>query len=248
MNHIEIGSGDVPTVVFGHGWGRSHRDFIPVAEAIAPYARSLLLDLPGFGETPRPPQNWGSADYADHVAAFVRQKTTGKIIWVGHSYGGRIGLRLGVRHPDLLSGMVLVAAAGVPMQKSLLTQVKSRIRQMQFKWLKSRAADQKEIDALEDRFGSPDYVQSRKTGMRDIFLAAIREDQSPDLHRITVPTTFIYGSNDTETPVETGRRMQALIAGAELVECPEFDHIGVLDRGRHQIALSVKEMLKGAAQ
>lgn len=243
MNHIEIGAGDRPLVVFGHGWARSHRDFIPVAEAITPFARSILLDLPGFGETPRPAENWGSAEYADHVASFVAQKTKGQILWVGHSFGGRIGLRLGVRHPTLLKGMVLVSAAGLPAQRSLVTQYKARVRQMYFKFLRNRATDQSKIDALEARFGSPDYVASGEMGMRDIFLSAIREDQTSELPKIKCPTTLIYGAKDGETAPEIGVRLQAGIKDAKLIVCPEFDHISVLDRGRHQIALSVKEMI-----
>ena len=244
MNHIEIGKCATPDVVFGHGWGRTHHDFIPVAEAIAPFARSILLDLPGFGETPRVADNWGSVEYADHIAQFIRQKTDSKIIWVGHSFGGRIGLRLAVRHADILRGMVLIASAGVPVHKSLRTRLYASARQMQFRFLKTRAADQQALEKLEQKFGSADYIESRRTGMRDVLLNVIREDQSVDLPQITTPTKIVYGAKDTETPVEIGQKLQGLIPGSKLIVCPEFDHIGVLDRGRHQIALVLKEMLQ----
>lgn len=246
MNHIEIGTSDKPLVVFGHGWARTHKDFIPVAEAIAPYARSILLDFPGFGVSPKLAQDWGSADYADHVAKFVKDKTDEKIIWVGHSYGGRVGLRLGANHPDILAGLVLVAAAGVPRKRTFWAKQKASWRQKQFRFLRSRAASQSEKDVLEKRFGSVDYVMSQEIGMRDVFLNAVREDQTNDLHKIKASTDLIYGANDTETPVEIGQAIQSKINGSNLIVCPQFDHIGVLDRGRHQIALSIKEMLEGA--
>ena len=231
-------------MVFAHGWGRTHRDFIPVAEALAPCAASVLLDLPGFGQTPRPEAAWDTADYADALAEALRGGLCPvPVVWVGHSFGGRIGLRLAVRHPDLLSGLVLVAAAGVPRAQPLAAQVRGRWLGWRFRRLKAAARDDAALAALEERFGSADYVQSRRDGLRDIFLKVVAEDQTPDLGRITVPTTLIYGGRDTETPPELGRRMAARIPRAEYVELPPFDHLSVLDRGRHQIALAVKEKL-----
>ncbi len=244
MHHIAIGRRGAPGVVFAHGWGRSHRDFIPTAEALAPVARAVLPDLPGFGATPRPEAAWDTGDYADAMAEALRGGLVdGPVVWVGHSFGGRIGLRLAVRHPDLLTGLVLVAAAGIPRAQPLVEQLRGRWRSRQFRRLKARATDQAALEALEDRFGSPDYVQSRRDGLRDIFLKTIAEDQSADLRRINLPVTLIYGGRDTETPPDLGRRMANAIPGAEYVQLDPCDHISVLDRGRHQIALAVKEKL-----
>src|SRR5690554_2050299 len=120
MNYVQIGKGPAPAVIFAHGWARTHRDFIPAAESLSGHMASLLVDLPGFGETPRPPEGWTTADYADHMAGFIREHVDGPIVYVGHSFGARVGLRLAVRHPELLSGLVLVAGAGLPTQRPAL--------------------------------------------------------------------------------------------------------------------------------
>ena len=244
LHRLTIGTDGAPGVVFAHGWGRSHRDFIPAAEALSTVARSVLLDLPGFGASPRPEAAWDTCDYADAIAEALRGGLVkGPVVWVGHSFGGRIGLRLAVRHPDLLCGLVLVAAAGIPRAQSVAARLRGRWRSWRFRQLKARAADDAALHALEERFGSADYVQSRRDGLRDIFLKTIAEDQSTDLPRIALPTTLIYGGRDTETPPEIGRRMARAIPGTEYVELEPCDHISVLDRGRHQIALAVKEKL-----
>jgi pimeloyl-ACP methyl ester carboxylesterase len=90
-------------------------------------------------------------------------------------------------------------------------------------------------------------VQSGELGIRDIFLNSVREDQSPDLSRIKTPTVLLYGAADTETPPDMGRRIAGMIPGAKFLELPEFDHISVLHRGHHVIALRAKEMVEGAA-
>ncbi|MBU1174458.1 MAG: alpha/beta hydrolase [Alphaproteobacteria bacterium] len=244
MHFIEIGEGDRPSVVFAHGWGRSHHDFIPAAESLGATARSMLVDLPGFGQTPRPDVAWDTRQYADYIASFLAEQGIGRVIWVGHSFGGRIGLRLARHHPDLLGGLIVVAGAGMPRQRVYFERVRNDLRRRQFRVLKWLAgADEARRDALEKRFGSPDYVESKRLGLRDIFLATIAEDQSPDLPDITVRTELLYGAKDGETPVEIGQRMAALIPGARLTIFPEYDHFSILNRGHHVIALRAKALL-----
>lgn len=247
LHSIEIGTKGAPHVVFGHGWGRTHRDFIPVAEALAPVARCHLLDLPGFGDSPRPEAAWSTQDYADHLLRHVTKDLgVERFIWVGHSFGGRIGLRLGAQQAPL-DHLVIVAGAGVPRDISRVDRIKRRVRGARFKALKRFARSDAALAKLEHRFGSADYVQSRELGMRDIFLRTISEDQTDSIGAITCPTSLIYGAKDTETPPQIGRKIADQITGSSYIECPEFDHISILDRGRHQIALTIKSALAKAS-
>lgn len=246
MHSILIGKGERPEIVFAHGWARSHHDFIPAAEALIAQHRSILVDLPGFGATPRPAEGWDTRQYADFVAGFIREKIGAPVVWVGHSFGGRVGMRLGVQHPDVLKGLVLVAAAGLRIdERSAWRRLKGRWRSVEFRRLRKAATTEDEIVALEKRFGSPDYVQSRETGLRDIFLKSVNEDQAPDLPRITTPTVVMNGANDTETTPEMGRRIASLIPNARFLLLPELDHISVLHRSHHIIALRAKELVEG---
>lgn len=243
-NLVQIGDSRKPAVVFGHGWGRTYRDFIPVAEALAPIACSYLIDFPGFGDSPRPQDAWGTQDYADHmVAVLSADYGLDQYSWVGHSFGGRVGMRIAAHYPSTIQHLVLVASAGVPRTISTLTRLRGRRRGIEFKLRKSFAKSPEQLEALENQYGSLDYIHSREIGLRDIFVRTVNEDQSGELPRITCPTTLIYGGKDTETPVEIGEKIAAGISRSRLIVCPDYDHISILDRGRHQIALSVKEQL-----
>jgi pimeloyl-ACP methyl ester carboxylesterase len=247
MNFIEIGDGDKPTVVFAHGWARSHHDFIPAAEALGTVAKSILIDLPGFGVTPRPDAGWDTKDYADHVASFLKDKDLGPIVWVGHSFGGRVGLRLAVHHPDLLAGLIIVAGAGIPRPRSAWSRFRGKLRQRQFKLLRALAGkDERRRANLEKTYGSPDYIQSKELGLRDIFIKTVTEDQSADLPKIKARTELLYGALDTETPAVIGQRMADLIPDARLTVFPAFDHISIVHRGHHIIALRAKMLLEKA--
>ncbi|MBY6089732.1 alpha/beta fold hydrolase [Pseudooceanicola sp. 502str34] len=248
MHSTTIGDAGLPDVVMAHGWDRTHADFILAAESLAPVARCHLLDLPGFGASPRPEASWGTADYADHVAEEMQQRLGRPFLWVGHSLGGRIGLRLGVHHGRALTGLVLVAPAGVPRRRSEWQKLRGDLRGAKFRFLRKRAKDEAEVIELEKKYGSIDYVHSRETGLRDIFLNTVNEDQSLDIGRITTPTSLVFGAEDSETPPELGLRMQRLIPGSSLTVVPGLDHISVLFRGRHQLAAIVKDMLRETGQ
>jgi pimeloyl-ACP methyl ester carboxylesterase len=243
MKLTTIGAAGKPNVVFAHGWARTYRDFIPVAESLEPIARSVLIDLPGFGATPAPSAAWGTKEYADQLHSVLAAKLKEPYIWVGHSFGGRIGLRMAVQYPQALSGLVLIASAGIPRTRSEMDIFKGNMRQKLFKFKKSRAKDADELDALERQYGSLDYIHSAEIGMRDVFLATINEDQTESAKTITTPTQLIYGARDTETPPEIGQRLAKLIPDAVYTECPGLDHISVLSRGRQQIARTIKDML-----
>ena len=130
-----------------------------------------------------------------------------------------------MRHPERLKGLVVVAGAGIPRQRVFFDRMRNDIRRRQFRFLRALAgADEARRDALEKRFGSPDYVHSKQIGMRDIFLKTIAEDQSPDLPRIGLRTELLYGEKDGETPVEIGARIAALIPNARLTVLPAYDH------------------------
>ncbi len=247
MNHVCIGNENATPVVFAHGWARTHHDFIQVAESLAPVANSILLDLPGFGDTPRPDDTWGSEEYADHCAGFLQQRALPPVIWVGHSFGGRVGMQMAVRHPQLLAGLVLVASAGIPVPGTSGRQWRRKARQLRFKLAKRKANSAEEIALLEKQYGSADYIHSAEIGLRDIFVKVISENQTEDAKTIATPTRLVYGNKDNDTPVSIGETLNQLIDNSQLTSCPEFGHIDILSRGRHQIALAIKDLISGAA-
>jgi pimeloyl-ACP methyl ester carboxylesterase len=244
MFYEKRGGQDGMPIVFAHGWGRDHADFIPVAELIDDAAPLILLDLPGFGKTPRPADDWTTQEYAVAAKDFL-EKEFGitRFKWVGHSFGGRIGLRLACMKDSPVDHLFIVAGAGVKLPQPMMRRLKSKWRGWQFKRQKGEAKTEDELIALEKKFGSPDYVQSRETGMRDIFIKTVQEDQTENLSKISCPTTLLYGAEDTETPPALGKALHGAISQSKYVESPEFDHFTILSRGRHQLTTLILETL-----
>lgn len=237
---------DRPRLVWGHGWGQSGAALKPLADILTPFASSSLIDFPGFGASPNPPEHWGTAEYADLVAQWMTAFPAERRIWIGHSFGGRIGIQLASRRPELLSGLVLIASAGLRRRRSFGERLRFQVRRTAFRTARRFVKDGPQLDRLRERFGSADY---RSAGaLRPILTRVVNEDLSEAAKAVRCPALLIYGTADTETPPEFGRRFHQLIPGSELVLLEGFNHLSVLSEGRHQVALRIRQFLERIAQ
>ncbi|MDR2930006.1 MAG: alpha/beta fold hydrolase [Propionibacteriaceae bacterium] len=93
-----------PDIVFLHGLLGSGRNWTTVATSMSPLS-SALVDLPNHGE----------AAWTDHlsydlvcddVATYLASLDEPPYL-VGHSFGGRVAMLVGLRHPELLRGLVI---------------------------------------------------------------------------------------------------------------------------------------------
>lgn len=245
LNFVEFGSGALE-LIWAHGWGHSHKAFLAVAEGLGDGYRHVLLDFPGFGASLLPPSPWGTIDYAECVAEWLKTRPKTQRVWIGHSFGCRVGIRLAARHPELLDGLVLVAAAGIPRPLSLLARIRRRIRQWSFKLGKALARTEAAREKLRNQFGSPDYKNAGP--LRATFVKVVNENLSDDAAAIKLPVKLIYGEADTETPVVLGRLFEKRIAGAKLTVLPRYGHVDILSAGQFQLQAQIKDFLRSVAQ
>jgi len=238
--------GDVPAraplLLWAHGWGHTYQNLLPLAEATRRAGRSILLDLPGFGASPPPPEAWGTEDYADAVAEWLARRGAERRVWIGHSFGARVGLQLAARHPEMLDGLFLIAAAGLPRQRSLPQCARLAARRWAFRVARHLTPEGPARDRLRARFGSGDYA--RAGPLRPILVKAVNENLTEIARAIRCPTVLIYGDRDTETPPEIGTRFNALIPQSRLIVLRGFDHWSVLTDGRHQVVQRLSEFVE----
>ena len=231
----------LPHIVWGHGWNMSSAALLPMAESLVRFGFSTLIDFPGFGRSPIPKETWGTADYADSVAAWLESLPAAPRLWVGHSFGCRVGIQIAARHPGLLSGMVLIAAAGLPRRRTLLERLRLQGRRRAFQIAKMIVPEGPKRDRLRSRFGSVDYQAA--AAMRPIFVKVVNEDLTAIAPKVDCPVLLIYGADDKDTPPELGVRFQCLIPGAKLVVLDGFDHLGIINQGRHQTVQQIQRFL-----
>ena len=231
-----------PLLVWAHGWGQTHAALLPLAESMRRAAPSVLIDFPGFGESPLPPTPWGTADYADAIAEWLVTVESSRRIWIAHSFGCRVGLQLAARHPQAVAGLFLVAAAGLPRQRSAIERARLGAHRWAFRLMRSLTPEGPARDRLRERFGSADYRQAG--ALRPILIKTVGEDLSESARAVRCPTVLVYGDHDRETPPEIGERLKELIQESQLYVLRGFDHWTVLTEGRHQLLQRLGEFVE----
>ncbi len=214
VEYEDTGTGK--TVVMLHGWKDDLRTFDDITQSLSDSFRVVRVDLPGFGGSEAPHDDWALNDYVGFVRDFLDKLHIKPDILAGHSFGGRItikGVATGMLQPKKI---VLISSAGVARRKTLKNSVLAALAKV------GRAATaippfsfwKQEIRRrLYEALGS-DYF--RAGALRGTFLNTIKEDLSEIAKDITVPTLIIWGSADDTTPINEGRRLNQLISGSRL--------------------------------
>lgn len=117
------GDPDAPRIVCLHGVTGHGRHFARLAERLSGQFHVLAPDLIGHGDSPSEPP-WS---IAAHLAAIEGSVGDRPAVWIGHSFGARLGHELAVRRRDLVQGLVhLDPAIYVPPHVALFAAENAR--------------------------------------------------------------------------------------------------------------------------
>lgn len=108
-----------PDFVLVHGIGVSARSYGPTAVALAQHGDVHLLDLPGYGRSPRPDRDMTIEDHAAMVGRYLKEKDLDHPVVVGHSMGTQVVAELAADFPEEVDHIVLIAPVVVPDAHSL---------------------------------------------------------------------------------------------------------------------------------
>lgn len=220
INYINKGQGDV--VLLLHGWGSNLKAFTSLINLLKTKYRVLALDYPGFGESDVLRQSFCIDDYCDIVIEFLKKLKVDAVTLIGHSYGGRIILKLNNikdRLPFKITKNVLIDAAGLKDKKNL----KVKLKIFTFKTLKKvlliLPIDKNKknvlIDKMRKKFGSSDYSSATKV-MQETLIKSVNEDLSFCLENMN-ETLIIWGDKDIVTPMWMAKYMESKISNSGLV-------------------------------
>src|SRR5439155_7792435 len=108
ISTMEAGAGR--PVVLLHGLGATKASFLPTLAALAGSQRTIAIDLPGFGDSVKPlGARYDASFFARSVAALLDALELERADVVGNSMGGRVAIELGLRHPDRVRRLALLA-------------------------------------------------------------------------------------------------------------------------------------------
>ncbi len=231
------------SLVFLHGWRSRKEVWSPVIQKllVMNYQLSVYsMDLPGFGGSqwsqplPNPPLKRGGktagmtvGDYAEVAKGFIEKLELKNVVLVGHSFGGRVGIKLAAMYPQLLSKLVLVDSAGfaISQNKKSAMNFAAKIAKPFFAPKFMQGLRKK----IYQKIGAEDYLATPQ--LQKTFVNVVGEDLTSDMQKINCPTLIIFGENDKETPPSTGLKMQILINSIPSSDGMALSH----DRAKFQI-------------
>ena len=239
--YVEQGSG--PLVFFGHGLLASKEMFRAQIDALSDRYRCVSVDWPGHADSGPPPEGWDFWRMAEDTAEFVRDvlgETTG--VFCGLSQGGFGFMRLALRHPEMVRGLVLMDTSAAPEPAENLepyrelaeavrngddetrrgaTGVAAAILYGQTWRDANPEALEHEIQLMLSHDREGQYVADHAVFDRD--------DISDQISAITAPTLVICGEDDIATVPEKSQFIASQIAGSELVMIPDAGHHSALE-------------------
>jgi haloalkane dehalogenase len=228
LAHVDEGHG--APVVMWHGeptWSFLWRRVaVPVLEA---GHRVILPDLPGFGRSDKPTDpGWYS--YDRHVAAgaaLLEALDVRDATFVVHDWGGPVGLRLAVEHPERVARLVIMDTGlftGEQRMSEAWRQFAAfveRTEDLPVGMLVRGGCHSDPGEAVVAAYDAPFPTPAAKAGARAFpgmiplapdqpgaadgrrVLAALREDRRP--------TLMLWGAEDPVLPPATGERFAAAI-------------------------------------
>ena len=228
-------SGSGPPLILGHSLFCTRAMWDGVLERLEGYT-VINVELRGHGESTAtaPFDLW---DLVDDWTAILDAEGHNVAVCGGLSTGGFTGMRMALKFPQRVRGLVLfdTASEGEP-----------RMQQFQYGflgWLYQTTGVLPVKKLAKSMFGSytrqhvPQRVSELITEVRQFdrrqlghAMSAVFGRQSVDLSQIRLPTLIAVGEEDQATPPHQGRQMAGQIAGSELHLIPKAGHLSAVEQ------------------
>jgi pimeloyl-ACP methyl ester carboxylesterase len=217
-----------PPIVFLHGLTFERASWYPIVARLGAGIESVLVDLPGHGDTPGPPPTTLDA-LAERVYELVAALAIERPLLVGHSLSGALALTYAARFPTC---GVLDVDQGVHVQPfaTLIRAMEPSLRGDAFAQVFHPFEESIGIDALPEDIRAP--IVARRRVRQDLVLGYWRElfESEPAqlqariderLALIDVPVLALFGQ-----PVSDEDRTRfARLAYARIEEWPGTGHM-----------------------
>jgi pimeloyl-ACP methyl ester carboxylesterase len=254
LHYRELGSRDNPTILFSHLLGPwSSEVFDPLVAEVKDDFHIVTVDLHGHGQSGyRTPMTLD--DITDDYYQLLTGLNLSKVIWIGHSIGGMIGMRMALAHPQSIQSLVLIATTA----RLDPPQLREQVWQL---WQLFRDGHREDIaDPALPFFFSPTTFKNQRglveegrktliktgdaTGRFEVARAVLdRADISSQIHAITVPTLVIAGKDDPSATPAEAQVIASRIPKAELKVIDDTGHMVVLEK-TGEVTQAIENFLK----
>jgi len=212
---LEGGAG-APLVVLHHSTGNP--GWVPIFERLAERFRTIVPDLPGYGQSERPEWAREARDIAILVNRLLQRLKLGPITLVGLGFGGFIAAELATMNQQALSGLVLIGAAGLqPNQGEILDQMLIDYHEYVEAGFRDgeayhRALGDDPVAAFKELWDFSREMTARLAWRPYMFNRRL----APLLGEVDTSTLVIWGEKDDVVPVSCAHQYAAALPNATL--------------------------------
>lgn len=208
-------------IVLLHGWGATSSKLEPLEASLNKLGwKTQNIKLPGF-ELPVPNIAWNLDDYVNYVLGEIKFK--GEYVLFGHSFGGRVAIKMAVSQKGNLAGIALCAAGGLSRLtswKRYLFLILAKIGKL-FLIIPSLGNLLRRV--IYRVSGGQDY--NRASGiMKEILKNIVSERLELIIQTINIPTLILWGTEDKVTPFSDALLLKQKIKNAKLVRFADHGH------------------------
>jgi pimeloyl-ACP methyl ester carboxylesterase len=247
----EAGPEDGRPVLALHGWPQHHWAYRDLLADPPPGLRIIAPDLPGYGWSGPPPHKWAKDDVAADVLALMDVLGLDRVLLVGHDWGGFVGYRMLLAHPERFDGYLVCNMAhpwqsprtvGPHLWRFMLYQpfVASigKFLQQRTPYLEKvvyRVAapklDRQTVRVYSERFRDPVCAQAATDTYRTFLLREFPSAaRHPEERRIDVPVRGLFGKHDTAVHASMATPETATKASDYTVDFVDCGHFVVDER------------------
>ncbi len=203
---------DSPTIVMVHGLVVSSRYMVPTALELAPYCRTYIPEMPGFGKSEKPDHYQNLDEMADTLAAWMTAVGLQQAILLGNSLGCQIIAHFALRHPQRIQAAILV---GPTMDIQARTA-----RQEIGRWLVNAPYEPVSLYPIIIR----DYLEIGFRRFVATFRYGLQDPIETILPQMQIPTLVVRGDRDTVVPKPWTEEVARLLPQSKLVVIPKAAH------------------------
>lgn len=165
-----------------------------------------------------------------YIKEFIDLKSYGKVILIGNSLGGHIGLLTTKLYPEIVKGLVITGSSGL--YESAMGE--SYPKRGDYEYIKQKAENVFYDPKIATKAIVDDVyntVNDRSKLIRTLAIAksAIRHNMAKDLPDMSTPTCIIWGKQDAVTPPNVAEDFNKLLPDSDLYWIDKCGHAAMME-------------------
>lgn len=241
VHYRDEGPRGAPVIMLLHGSNADLHTWQPWVDRLKTRYRLIRFDQRGHGLTGASAGEYATDAFAGDVEALANRLGLARFVLAGNSLGGGIAARYAMLHPERLSGLVLIDAAGAPIKREgggnlgfaiaripVINRLAFQImpRSVIEKSLRQSVSNQAVATPQAiDRY----FELARYPGNRGATLARFATPQTPftasQVSAIRIPTLVMWGREDRLIPYAAAGWFERHLPNARLVAYPRIGHL-----------------------